>query len=489
MKIKAVLLLLISNYCLAQQWNYARLDPNYSGLNYIAGAALDNNGNFYLTGNYEEVYHGNGPRGFFITKTNQAGAIVWSDTMHTVKIHIFSIAVNSNNEIIVAGTCYDKQFFFGTQIGIDSTFTGFAATLDTAGNCISATTLPYFPYAFIINSDATLTICGITYTNFSNLNYHPDNNYFIGNFNDFNNANWIRSLPPLNPSYAEFKPLITSDENGTAYYGNYWRYDIYKCTQDTIMSVPVNGWLISLKYIHNALYAGVLNDNRIQKYSTDLHLVWTKHFAGYTSATSIEQQGSSVIFGGNYSDSLTIDSISYAVEDPGYHDLYLLQTDTAGTVESLITSKYPGGGYGYSAISCQKTLISGNSIYVAGEVEGFHSFGTDTLWAGSFDPTYVFYAKADLGPLQAVNESNIDKSTLLTYPNPFHEQLFFKLNGKENSSFSLILYDAKGAVAGNYCFSDNELQLKTTGLTNGFYFYRIIDTNGTSVKTGKLIHQ
>jgi len=73
------------------------------------------------------------------------------------------------------------------------------------------------------------------------------------------------------------------------------------------------------------------------------------------------------------------------------------------------------------------------------------------------------------------------------YPNPFHSFLTIEINDSfEINNTQIILYDAFGKQVKKAVVSKTTTTLETSGLTSGFYLYKII-SNGKIIQTGKLL--
>ena len=72
------------------------------------------------------------------------------------------------------------------------------------------------------------------------------------------------------------------------------------------------------------------------------------------------------------------------------------------------------------------------------------------------------------------------------YPNPFHNQVTFEVNGGEDQSFLLMIYDVTGHLIQSHSFNTNQFELQRNQLVAGIYIYEIRG-NDVSIDRGKII--
>jgi hypothetical protein len=77
------------------------------------------------------------------------------------------------------------------------------------------------------------------------------------------------------------------------------------------------------------------------------------------------------------------------------------------------------------------------------------------------------------------------KSSNNSYPNPFSNQLTFKVN---NETTNLIIYDINGKTVYTTQFKNQSLiEINTSQFESGMYFYELLDPNGDKLENGKIV--
>ncbi len=97
--------------------------------------------------------------------------------------------------------------------------------------------------------------------------------------------------------------------------------------------------------------------------------------------------------------------------------------------------------------------------------------------------------KITCGMIRGVDKTNAltDNSNVLVYPNPAGELVNIKLELQPNQQLNMCMYNNLGEVIKCETITENVSAFSTSMLPSGIYFYRITDTNGTLVKSDKLM--
>jgi hypothetical protein len=76
--------------------------------------------------------------------------------------------------------------------------------------------------------------------------------------------------------------------------------------------------------------------------------------------------------------------------------------------------------------------------------------------------------------------------SIQVYPNPFNEQINFRIIDKPGRKYSLVLYNNLGQKVAEYKVSGNEYSIERNMLPAGLYFYKISNEKG-EVRSGKVV--
>jgi hypothetical protein len=118
----------------------------------------------------------------------------------------------------------------------------------------------------------------------------------------------------------------------------------------------------------------------------------------------------------------------------------------------------------------------------SGMVE-LHSSRLDTATAGTTLWVDDISLVAGIGEIDPLN-SNYD-----LYPNPASGTLNIKNNNLFRKNTSMVIYDELGRNSGTFDLNDNISTINTAELAKGIYFYQIISSTQSILKTGKFIVQ
>jgi hypothetical protein len=86
----------------------------------------------------------------------------------------------------------------------------------------------------------------------------------------------------------------------------------------------------------------------------------------------------------------------------------------------------------------------------------------------------------------ATPAQDIDEWSVKTFPNPFNEQVNFKIIDKPGRIYTLTLYNNFGQKISEYKISGREYSIDRNTLSSGLYFYKLASDKG-EIRTGKVI--
>lgn len=456
----------LSSFC--QTWVHAKLEPNYSDVNSVNGAAVDEDGNLYMAGDFTNCYHCSGINGLFINKYDPAGNLIWSDTLHTFWAHITGLFITAQNRLCVVGRCGNgtTNFFGFTLNGSYPYNIGFAGEFDLNGNCIYATTLPYAPCAIKYNKDSSMSIAGECHVTFATSGYASSTGYFVGNFESFFSTNWLETVTLPSP-WAMFNPIIESDSSGNIYLTDVYGNTVEKYNSEGGNFVcGTNG--PAMHCIGDNLYHAM--SSHLEKFSSDGTVIWQKNFIPWSIPNNIATYKGNILVSGFFRDSIQFGTLKYKADSIGFNHLYVLEVDTNGNEIKLLIAPHINSYCWYSQIQTCQVITRGLDVYITGEMEGAAAFGSDTLWADCADPRYVFHAMVST-PLAIVSNFSQSEKTIDVYPNP-SDGIFNIQFGKWRDS-EICVYD----VLGNCILQkDSKVcdRIDLSGQNKGMYFVEVV---------------
>jgi hypothetical protein len=480
-----IYLLLVSISASGQSWTHAKLDPNYNCWNEMHASALDANSNLYMAGVFEPCYHGGGPYGMYLNKYDPNGDLIWSDTVCSRTLGVVALFLTNNNTLRLIGQFYnDTTNFFGFIFNSNDTLLGYTAEFDLAGNCLSATLLPYLPIKAELSPDGSISMVGQCFQPITNLNFYPSSTYFIGRFNDFSTAYWLQSVSSFAWNYnTDLKTAANGDIYLSELNGHVTKYTATSNTTITSSASPV------FHCIGNSFYlTSTYNGNIFEKYSSTGALLWHKVFSPFTFITSISNYNNHLLLAGYFIDSFRYGNLSVNIDTgSSYRNLLLLEVDSNGNEIRLLHAPHSDDFCGYSQIETKGLQTNGTDIFLAGEIQAGIIFGTDTLESGCMDPNSVFHAKANLYT-SGIPNIPVAKEKKNFYPNPFHDETRIDLNNLQDKKgvYITILSPEGIPLKTNLC-TDDYFILDRGELHTGFFLYSVTNRNGLLLSSGKII--
>ncbi len=84
-------------------------------------------------------------------------------------------------------------------------------------------------------------------------------------------------------------------------------------------------------------------------------------------------------------------------------------------------------------------------------------------------------------------QTELIKSNINIYPNPFSTYIYISVNKIKNDSYYLEIYNSEGEVIETKTISKNDSKLDFSMYNNGLYIFKIKDLLGNTIKTQKII--
>ncbi len=338
----------------AQSYQWA-IQQNYSDQNIAESVGCDKYGNVYVSGRFLAGYHSTAPQGCLISKFNNAGILLWSDTIANA-LRIYS-ATNTDGETFVTGY-FSGSVTLGTYTLIGTTppyfQEGFLAKYNSIGQCEWAK--PTWGYGIALNPT------GGFYTTASN-------NGLVSKFDGNGNIIWTASA-----SGNCYASTLAIDKMGNVYLSGTFKDTV------TIGGISIN-------------YNGLLRNNFIAKFDSTGIVEWVNHpttLTGLSRHFSISIDEFNNLYATcHFSDNISLDT--FAFSSPSSTSIIFSKYAPAGNV--LWSKAFIGSSNNeaYSIFNDQ----SGFS-YISGGISGSMNLGsgiTSTLSTGNLQ---AFAAKFDL---------------------------------------------------------------------------------------------
>ena len=466
----------------SQTWSYAAVGENFGGYNNISCSLKDDADNIYIAGNFEECYHCDGANGIFVSKILPTGLVVWTDTItnrpHYSKIFAKNMFFKDDGSLSLSGYITDTINFMGYILNRDSLRTGFFAEFDITGNCLNASVLPYVPLAVIKNTDHTLSIAGQTSVPVSDLVYLPPSGNFVGNFNDYSDANWIGDLPGIFSSSTDVPAMVSSPQN-VIYIVNP-SGGISKHTSLTTSTVSTT-WFHTLKYINNKLYGfygDYLLPGTINILDTNGLLLQQRILGGYGNMAAFGRHAQGLAFMGVFKDSLTYNGLSYYSDSSGLFQMYVIEVDSNLVLQNFQIIKQT---YLSSCVIVPQFILSNDhDLFIQGYIGGQFIFGSDTLSGSCEGASSYFYSRLSLGIAASVNELK-NEEDISVYPNPASE--IFTIDLKNRVETKICIYDVLGhCVLDNVPINKSDFKIDLSSQSKGIYFLQMVSGGEKKIK-------
>ncbi len=436
---------------------------------------MDSADNTVIAGDYSSCYHCNNLNGVFITKILSDGTVAWTDTISAPYINITQMYFKNNGSTIIAGVMWDTINFLGHQLIGAQYETGYYAEFDASGNCLGADTLPYIPICIIRNNDNSLSIAGITTHSITNLNYYPSSGNFIGNFSDFNTANWIQDLQWTFTPYAKL-PMVAIPNN-TIYLLMSSQLRKYTALGSTYSNAS-NGKLHYMDGKLFGLYGSYWSGNEINVYDTAGVIISNNVFGNECTIQALCFHNQNYIVSGVFKDSLIFNGQNYYTDQTGLGYMFLMETDSNWKFLSLKLVKQIEN-YTYGGVWADFITSNNNDIFIQGPILVDAIFGTDTIAGACCDYKNYYFAKIGSNSV-GLEEAQMALDELILYPNPTKGIINISGNSREELTWKIL--NTQGQVILTETPNQSSTSIDLKHLAAGIYFVEIHAKNHINIK-------
>ncbi|NSW46568.1 MAG: SBBP repeat-containing protein [Bacteroidales bacterium] len=406
--IKFLLLALfgLSSIVNAQNFQWA-IKMGGTGFDMASGIAVDNSGNIYTTGQFQETVDFDpgsgtydlisaGEYDIFISKFNSSGELLWAKQIGGVNWDVgHGIAVSSNGNIYVTGHIEGTADFDPGPGVFNLTPSGssdaFIVKLDNNGNLIWVKQIggtdSDFGYSISVDLNENVYTTGIFKgtvdfdpgTGTYNLSSAGSNDIFVSKLDAFGNFVWAKSMGGSDIDYSN---SITIDISGNVYITGR-----YKGTSDFD---PDNQNTLNLSAVGEY-------DIFVMKLNSSGDLLWAKQMGGPNTESgnsiAVDSYGN-VYTTGYFKGTVDFDTGPgvFNLTSAGYEDIYISKLDISG---NLVWVKQFGSSY-YDVGNSISVDNSGN-VYNTGYFDLTVDFdpGTSNFNLTSVGSTDMFISKLE----------------------------------------------------------------------------------------------
>jgi len=529
-------LLLLSQFCFAQQYQWAKRAGGSTGDDAGNAICIDNAQNSYLTGSMDTVFNWHDSLNqqhhysyFFLSKYNPSGSLSWTQAATGINnTWGMKMAIDTSANLFIAGQFMDTAYLPHSYIGPD-TLKGTALKQVFIVSYDSTGAIRWIATAKDLN--ANLSVSGIAVDAYGNTYitgqfdgtakfdtntvYSSGNgDFYITKYNSAGKVEWVRTGGANGVGVAFSSSLnmlfLTGTYINSATFGTTTINSINSSIDIFVAAIDTGGnWIwakgaggpeddavkaISIDAAGNLFIAGFLApsayavfgadtvnadtyDLFIAKYSSSGTALWAESAggSGIDDVNSIASDNAgNVYLAGDFQGTATFGSHSFSAV--GY-DVFVSKYNSAGTV---MGSERAGGNSDDIANSIAVDNMGG--LYITGTFKDTSTFGSFHLDAAG--GTDIFIAKTGMNV--GINEvKSSDNSNFNVYPNPSTGYLTVNYSSTENTSLNIRLTNVEGQIIYseqkqlNGIYNQN---LDFSSLAKGIYFLEIITNKETLVK-------
>ncbi|MES2515343.1 MAG: T9SS type A sorting domain-containing protein [Bacteroidota bacterium] len=378
----------------------------------------------------------------------------------------YTLAAPSSNTIFISKLDINGNFVWAKAIGgAGGANLGEDITTDAAGNVY--TTGQYTKADFDPDATATFSMTCVT-------GYNSD--IFVSKLDPNGNFVWAVSMGDYNFDYGR---SIACNAAGEVYVAGDFS-NIVDFDPSATGTYTINGGSSSDAFVLKLTQAG--------------DLIWVKNIGGILSkaiAMGLKLDANENVYTtGSFYGTTDFDpnagTVNFVSSGSSYNDVFVSMLDANGNYNGAAV-------FGSSGANDYGTSIdvdgSGN-IIVGGNFNDTCDFdpavSTYTLLATSPNWSDAFVMK--MGSIATgIQNKAIQNAVVSAYPNPFSNNITFKLTGTDMKQFDIVLYDVLGKeVKREEKITEQTATMDVSELNAGIYFYKLIQ-NGKAITTGKLI--
>jgi len=413
---------------------------------YGRGIAVDDNGNSYITGEFEEsatfgttTLTSSGSYDIFVAKLDSSGNWLWAKQAWGIGEDVgFSIAVDAKGNSYITGVFIESANFGTTTLTSSGDYDIFVAKLDINGNWLWAKqaggTSDDYGNGIAVDTNGNSYVTGYFSESATfgttTLTSSGDIDIFVAKLDSSGNWLWANQAGGTNCDYGHG---IAVDDNGNSYI--------------------IGNFLESANFGITTLTSSGYYDIFVAKLDINGNWLWAKQAGGtsydFGNSIAVDTNRNVYVTGFFYSSSCSFGTITLINSSSEYIDIFVAKLDING---NWLWAKQAGGtsddcGYGITVD------VNGNS-YITGIFRGSATFGTTTLTSsGDFD---IFVAK--LGEVNSIDLPDIISFSGIRsiYPNPFNPLTTIDYEISMPADVKIEVYNNRGQLVRNFILGYKE---------------------------------
>jgi len=410
---------------------------------YGRGIAVDDNGNSYITGEFEEsatfgttTLTSSGSYDIFVAKLDSSGNWLWAKQAWGIGEDVgFSIAVDAKGNSYITGVFMESANFGTTTLTSSGDYDIFVAKLDINGNWLWAKqaggTSDDYGYGIAVDANGNSYVTGYFYGSAifgtTTLTSSGDKDIFVAKLDSNGNWLWVKQA---GGTIYDYGYEIAVDANGNSYVTGYF-YGIATFGATTLTS---SGYY----------------DIFVAKMDSNGNWLWAKQAGGIGEDIglniAIDANGNSYVTG-----YFMISAIfgTTTLTSSGYYDIFVAKMDSSG---NWLWAKQAGGtsndiGIGIDVDDNGNSYITGGFIDIA-------TFGTTTLTSSGYYDIFV----AKLGEANSISLPDIISFSGIRsiYPNPFNPLTTIDYEISMPADVKIEVYNNRGQLVRNFILGYKE---------------------------------
>jgi len=413
---------------------------------YGRGIAVDDNGNSYITGEFEEsatfgttTLTSSGSYDIFVAKLDSSGNWLWAKQAWGIGEDVgFSIAVDAKGNSYITGVFMESANFGTTTLTSSGDYDIFVAKLDINSNWLWAKqaggTDDDYGNGIAVDANGNSYVTGYFSESATfgttTLTSSGDIDIFVAKLDSSGNWLWANQAGGTNCDYGHG---IAVDDNGNSYI--------------------IGNFLESANFGITTLTSSGYYDIFVAKLDINGNWLWAKQAGGtsydFGNSIAVDTNRNVYVTGFFYSSSCSFGTITLINSSSEYIDIFVAKLDING---NWLWAKQAGGtsddcGYGITVD------VNGNS-YITGIFRGSATFGTTTLTSsGDFD---IFVAK--LGEVNSIDLPDIISFSGIRsiYPNPFNPLTTIDYEISMPADVKIEVYNNRGQLVRNFILGYKE---------------------------------
>ena len=426
-------------------WLWAKQAGGIS-YDYGRGIAVDDNGNSYITGEFEEsatfgttTLTSSGSYDIFVAKLDSSGNWLWAKQAWGIGEDVgFSIAVDAKGNSYITGVFMESANFGTTTLTSSGDYDIFVAKLDINSNWLWAKqaggTDDDYGNGIAVDANGNSYVTGYFSESATfgttTLTSSGDIDIFVAKLDSSGNWLWANQAGGTNCDYGHG---IAVDDNGNSYI--------------------IGNFLESANFGITTLTSSGYYDIFVAKLDINGNWLWAKQAGGtsydFGNSIAVDTNRNVYVTGFFYSSSCSFGTITLINSSSEYIDIFVAKLDING---NWLWAKQAGGtsddcGYGITVD------VNGNS-YITGIFRGSATFGTTTLTSsGDFD---IFVAK--LGEVNSIDLPDIISFSGIRsiYPNPFNPLTTIDYEISMPADVKIEVYNNRGQLVRNFILGYKE---------------------------------